>query len=130
MKKSTFNVSKMDCPSEEHIIRMKLEDSSVKDLIFDIPNRLLTVYHDSEVQVILDKLESLKFGTTLKESLDSDIKSFENQNTASEAKVLKILLAINATMFVLEIITGLMANSLGLVSDSFDMLADAFVYGL
>lgn len=120
----------MDCPSEERIIRMKLEDSSVKEMIFDIPNRLLTVYHESDPQLVLEKLIPLNFGAMLKESSLSDAKNFEPQDNASEAKVLKILLAINAGMFIIEFITGILADSLGLVSDSVDMLADALVYGL
>jgi Co/Zn/Cd efflux system component len=130
MKKTTFHISKMDCPSEERIIRMKLEDTSVKEMTFDIPNRLLTVYHDSEPQYILDKLVPLNFGTTLKDSVLTETNSFAGKDDASESKVLKILLAINATMFVLEFATGILADSLGLVSDSIDMLADALVYGL
>ena len=36
----------MDCPSEEQMIRMKLETyTQVKYLDFDIPNRKLEVYH-------------------------------------------------------------------------------------
>lgn len=49
---------------------------------------------------------------------------------AEQAKVLKILLAINLTMFVVEIIFGFVAQSTGLIADSLDMLADAAVYGL
>ena len=46
MNKSTFIVSQMDCPSEEQMIRMKLESyAQVKYLDFDIPNRKLEVYH-------------------------------------------------------------------------------------
>ena len=40
------------------------------------------------------------------------------------------LLAINATMFVAEIVTGIIAESTGLVADSLDMLADATVYAI
>ena len=36
----------MDCPSEEQMIRMKLEPyEQVKQLSFDTPNRTLAVYH-------------------------------------------------------------------------------------
>lgn len=109
---------------------MKLEDTSVKDMAFDIPNRLLTVYHDSDPQHILEKLIPLNFGTTLKDSVLSETESFPVNDEAGEARVLRILLTINATMFILELVTGLVADSLGLISDSVDMLADALVYGL
>lgn len=47
-----------------------------------------------------------------------------------QSRVLIILLAINATMFVVEIVTGIVAESTGLIADSLDMLADAVVYGV
>lgn len=47
-----------------------------------------------------------------------------------ERKTLLVLLAINAFMFVTELIAGLLAQSTGLIADSLDMLADATVYGL
>lgn len=48
----------------------------------------------------------------------------------AEAKTLRWLLGINALMFVVEIVTGWLAQSTGLIADSLDMLADAAVYGL
>jgi Co/Zn/Cd efflux system component len=47
-----------------------------------------------------------------------------------QSRVLKTLLAINATMFVIELVTGILAESTGLIADSLDMLADAVVYGI
>lgn len=47
-----------------------------------------------------------------------------------QSRVLWILLAINAAMFVAEIITGIIAESTGLIADSLDMLSDAAVYAL
>lgn len=48
----------------------------------------------------------------------------------AEAHTLRWLLAINATMFVVEIVAGWLAQSTGLIADSLDMFADAAVYGL
>ena len=45
-----------------------------------------------------------------------------------QGKTLKIVLAINAIMFVVELTAGLMANSVSLIADSLDMLGDAMVY--
>ena len=47
-----------------------------------------------------------------------------------QSHVLITLLAINAAMFVLEVVTGILAESTGLIADSLDMLADAVVYGI
>ena len=48
----------------------------------------------------------------------------------TERKVLWMLLAINAVMFVVEFLIGLVAESTGLIADSLDMLADAGVYSI
>jgi cation diffusion facilitator family transporter len=49
---------------------------------------------------------------------------------AVQRKTLWSLLAINGAMFVLELMTGWLAQSMGLIADSLDMLADAAVYGV
>lgn len=54
---------------------------------------------------------------------------FEANNDA-ERKTLRIVLVINAVMFVLELAAGLLADSSGLIADSLDMLADASVYAI
>lgn len=48
----------------------------------------------------------------------------------SQAKVLIILLLINAAMFVIEISLGWWSESTALIADAMDMLADATVYGV
>lgn len=48
----------------------------------------------------------------------------------AERAVLRKLLAINAALFVVELAAGWAADSMGLVADSLDMLADAGVYGV
>jgi len=55
--------------------------------------------------------------------------NIEIQNRA-QARVLWQLLAINAVMFLFEIVTGWLAQSSGLIADSLDMLADAGVYAI
>jgi len=47
-----------------------------------------------------------------------------------EASTLRVLLAINAAMFAVEVVAGWLAQSTGLLADSLDMFADAAVYGL
>ncbi|WP_294222727.1 cation transporter [Prosthecobacter sp.] len=44
--------------------------------------------------------------------------------------MLRILLIINAAMFVAEMIVGILADSTGVLADSLDMLADALVYSV
>ncbi len=47
-----------------------------------------------------------------------------------QGSTLRILLALNAAMFFTEVVAGYFADSMGLVADGLDMLADASVYGL
>ena len=45
-----------------------------------------------------------------------------------QSLTLKIVLGINAVMFVVELTAGLLGHSVSLVADSLDMLGDALVY--
>ncbi len=54
---------------------------------------------------------------------------FEAKNK-EQSRVLKVLLGINAVMFFVEIILGILSESTALIADSLDMLADATVYGI
>ncbi|WP_408096335.1 cation transporter [Peredibacter sp. HCB2-198] len=47
-----------------------------------------------------------------------------------QAKVLWIVLIINAVFFVAEFISGMIAKSVSLTGDSLDMLGDALTYGI
>lgn len=46
----------------------------------------------------------------------------------TQASTLKIVLAINAVMFLVEAIAGILGNSTALLADSLDMFGDATVY--
>ena len=121
----------MDCPSEEQMIRMKLTDlTNINSMDFDIPNRKLTVFHTGNYDQIFQRLDNLKFDTSLIESVSADNYKTSSDNTDRERKLLWQVLGINFFFFVLELITGFISNSMGLVADSLDMLADSIVYGL
>jgi Co/Zn/Cd efflux system component len=131
MQKSTFKISKMDCPSEEQMIRMKLANlPNIQALNFDIPQRQLTVLHTGTHDQIFQQLDNLKFDTTLIDSAVVENYETTPKNTSQERKLLWQVLAINSFFFVLELTTGFISNSLGLVADSLDMLADSIVYTL
>jgi cation diffusion facilitator family transporter len=53
-----------------------------------------------------------------------------HQLEAARKRVLQAVLAINAALFIVEVIAGLVAHSTALLADSLDMLGDALVYGL
>ncbi|MBE0637620.1 MAG: cation transporter [Bacteroidales bacterium] len=129
MTKSTFNIPGMDCPSEESMIRLKLEDvAEIKQLEFNIPERRLDVYHTGGLDKIESSLKSLNLGATMAGSEHCEINPVSGDRM--QTKVLWAVLAINLSLFVAEMITGFISRSMGLVADSIDMLADAFVYGL
>ena len=48
---------------------------------------------------------------------------------AGQRRVLTLVLGINAAMFLVESMAGLLAHSTALLADSVDMLGDAIVYG-
>lgn len=129
MKKSTFTISKMDCPSEEQIIRMKLESfPQVKHLEFDIPSRKLEVFHQDDVQPIQAAISELKLNDQLQGTAEAEL-PIEVDDT-HQRKILWWVLGINFGFFVIEMTTGWISRSMGLVADSLDMLADSIVYGL
>lgn len=51
-------------------------------------------------------------------------------NTEAERKTIRIALGLNATMFAVGIVTGILAQSTGILSDALDMLIDAAAYAL
>jgi len=131
MQKTTFKIAKMDCPSEEQMIRMKLNDlTNIKSLEFDIPNRQLTVFHTDNHEKIFQRLDSLRFDTTLFDSVSEENYIISTDNANHERKSLWLVLSINFFFFTLELTTGFISNSMGLVADSLDMFADSIVYGL
>ena len=129
MKRSRFIVSKMDCPSEEQMIRMKLEAlDQVKYLEFDLPGRKLEVFHSDNVEPILLALSELKLKEKLEETRDSE--TLPETENSDQSKILWWVLGINFSFFVGEMTTGWISGSMGLIADSLDMLADSIVYGL
>ena len=131
MLKSEFHIAKMDCPSEENLVRMKLEGIAViKELEFDLENRNLVVYHSEENNEIQTRLEELKMGARLSStSIIEENKEVSEIHTA-QSRLLWSVLIINLSFFLIEMGAGLLSKSMGLVADSLDMLADSFVYGL
>ncbi len=129
MEKTIFEITKMDCPSEENLIRMKLDGiSSIKNLDFDIPNRKLSVFHEGEIDRIEKSITELNLGA---QKLSSEhTEQIEFSKNSNQRKLLWTVLAINFGFFLIEMTTGIISKSMGLVADSLDMLADSFVYGI
>ncbi len=130
MNKSIFKISKMDCPSEEQLIRMKLEGvKEIEQMDFDIPSRTLDVIHKGDKEVFEQLLYSLNLDAQFVES--SKLTDFiKNEKGTQQRRILWWVLAINFSFFAIEMFYGWISNSLGLIADSLDMLADSLVYGL
>lgn len=111
------------------MIRFQLDSMpGVQALQFDLPARKLMVVHSGSRDPIQSKLEALNLGCV------QFIRESEAQESAipdsRERGPLRAALAINASLFLAELVAGLLAYSMGLIADSLDMLADAAVYGL
>ena len=129
MNKTIFEITKMDCPSEENLIRMKLDGiSNIANLDFDIPNRKLTIFHSGQIDQIEKSVLELNLGGKKISTEETDQTDFK-ENT-NQRKLLWTVLAINFAFFLIEMTTGIISKSMGLVADSLDMLADSFVYGV
>jgi len=110
---------------------MKLEGlPNVKSLNFDLPNRTLEVHHTDNHANIFAALDVLRFDTRLVSSEQTEDSGIFNGGHARERKVLWQVLAINLFFFMLELLAGFTADSMGLIADSLDMLADSIVYGM
>jgi Co/Zn/Cd efflux system component len=134
-RRSVFAVPKMDCPTEERLVRMSLDAvEGIAALEFDLAGRKLSVVHRGEVAEIAQRLEPLGFGARLVETTAVAVEAppplAAPAADARERRTLRLVLAVNAVMFVVELSAGWLAQSTGLIADSLDMLADAAVYGL
>ena len=129
MQKTIFEISKMDCPSEESLIRMKLDGIlEIKNLEFDISARKLTVFHEGQLELIESSIIGLNLGGKRIATKESDQSTFSEN--LKQKQLLWAVLSINFAFFLIEMTTGLISRSMGLVADSLDMLADSFVYGI
>lgn len=119
----------MDCAAEEQLVRMQLEPfGEIAQLQFDLNERRLTVFHDGGLNEIAGAIGRLNLDShhLTSESVEMAPQSAEKQ----QRTLLWSVLLINFGLFMAEMTYGFLSNSMGLVADSLDMLADAFVYGL
>lgn len=133
MNKSTYNIAKMDCLSEENIVRMKLESlHNVKGLNFETPQRKLYVMHEDDAASITAAIDSLRLNSSFinTQKIDEAEALLFSNTAGQQRKLLWQVLAINFFFFLVEMISGFISGSMGLVADSLDMLADSIVYGL
>lgn len=130
-RESLFAVPTMDCPSEESLIRTALDGvTGIRGIVCDLSTRQVWVVHEGEPLEIERRLVPLGLGASLVSTNEASGDSIPAVDLEREARTLKILLGINAAMFVIEMTAAWFAESTGLLADSLDMFADAAVYGL
>ena len=119
----------MDCPSEENLIRIRLQDFGViKQLDFNLEKRELIIFHTDKIKEISHSLNELRLDSSLISSEETNRTEFNEDS--NQRKLLIAVLAINFLFFLVEMVSGFVSNSMGLIADSLDMLADSFVYGI
>lgn len=117
----------MDCAAEERLVRLALQGLA-EGVEVDLVARRVRVLHRGAPEAVSAVLEPLGFGARLVDSGPAGGVGVTAE--AAESGTLRVLLAINAVMFLVELVAGWLAESTGLLADSLDMLADATVYGL
>lgn len=131
---SRFSVPKMDCAAEERMIRLALDGSGAERVDCDLGKREVEVLHAGDGAAIAARLSALGLGAAWLDTRDADPADMADDerpgDQAQEKDTLRLLLAINALMFAFELVTGVLAESAGLIADSLDMFADAAVYGV
>ena len=132
MKKTTLSIPRMDCAAEERLVRMTLEGKpGIVRLDADLGARQVSVVHEGDSEAVASFVRRLNLGAEIIETTEaSQLDEVPRPSGAGEARALKIVLAINAGMFVAEAIGALLADSSALLADSLDMFADAAVYGI
>jgi Co/Zn/Cd efflux system component len=131
MNKTTYKINKMDCGAEENMVRMKLEKlQNIKAMHFDIPQRKVDVIHEGPAPLITAAIQSLNLNSSIIKTEEIDDQMLLADEQSQERKLLWQVLGINIFFFALEVISGYIAHSMGLVADSLDMFADSIIYGL
>ena len=130
MRTTVFRVAGMDCAAEEQLVRMRLDGvEGIEAVMVDLDGRTVAVRHSGDAALIEEALDGLDLDTTRVDGIGASIGAAPAV-VSVERRVLLAALAINAVFFVAEFAAGLIAQSMGLLGDSLDMLADASVYGL
>jgi len=127
---SVYHVPGMDCPSESEMVKMACAGlPGIEHLEFDLHLREVHIWHTLQENSVTNILQPLGLGASLAYhgTPELPIKRTEVNNNR---KLLWYVLLINFSFFAIESMAGWLAQSTGLVADSLDMLADAFVYGM
>lgn len=135
LTRARFSVPEIDCPSEEQTVRMAFQGApGIRRVLVDLPKREVVIWHNLGQDATEQIAKRIPFrancveSTPLEEQDEAQLESLPSKDT--ERRTLFWLLRLNFGMFLVEIGTGVLAQSSGLVADGLDMLADSLVYFL
>lgn len=112
------------------MIRLALDGKpGIRKVLVDLEKREVSIVHVPESGVE-DLAGKIPFKATHISSRPFGGEAAAATSEKGERRVLCVLLALNFSMFVVEIVSGSLAQSSGLIADGLDMLADSLVYGL
>jgi len=95
MIETTLHIEKMDCPTEEQLIRSRLQGfDGIDELSFDLLQRNLTIKHQrADLAPVLNALEGIGMTTVLPgRSDDARKKAWERPPVASRAERIQLIL--------------------------------------
>lgn len=108
---------------------MKLSSFNIIKLEFDLEKRILYVYHDNAIDTIENALDELGLGSKKLSTTETN-QPIIIEDPKKQRSLLWTVLIINFVFFIIEMLTGFVSKSMGLIADSLDMLADSSVYAL
>jgi hypothetical protein len=109
----------MDCPAEEQTVRLAITGScAVAGVSADTMGRRLTVVHRGSAQDLLEVMAPLGPGARVvgTRPVPAPDEAALGADVAGQRSALAGVLAINASMFVIELLGGLWARSAGVVA--------------
>lgn len=134
MKQTSYYIAHMDCGAEEAMVRSALAElAGIRRIDFDLNERTVQVIHDQvSLEEIGSRIGSLNLGDELLGTDDHPEEDIQpaHETERTQRRILWTVLFINFGFFLIEMVAGAIAGSMGLIADSLDMLADAIVYAL
>lgn len=136
--RSAYHLPGMDCPTEEAMVRSRLDRAEqVQWVHVDLERRTIVIGHDGAPETLDDTVHAIGLGSRRLD--DEEARALvdalpgagpEPVDPARQRRNLGAALAVNAFGFVLEVVLGLRYGSVAVVADGLDMGADVVVYAL
>lgn len=124
-----LSIKEMDCPSEEQMVRMALDQfDKIESINVNLDKREVTVIHQEDSKELYKTVDKLNLDSTLISEVEVGDEYNGVVNSTVQRFILAQVLLINLSFFIIEELAGYLFNSVGLSADGLDMLADSLVY--